>query len=166
MARLLGRRGERRSRVQVGDRGGPRAIGVMFPLVVLAAAVVMLTLFCHHLLVAAADGEAVEVGTLPLYVAACCFLLAAGAVVVLQSIRVAQRVAGPEYRLIQSLRRIRAGDVSFRIHLRRSELLHELAAECNALLDWLNHNPPVGARTGTDVFEVGALDVDIPEGNA
>jgi len=72
--------------------------------------VVGLTLLCHRLLVSAAAGGAIGSGQVPLYVAAGCFLFAAGAVVVIQSLRVAQRVAGPEHRLIQSLRRIRTGE--------------------------------------------------------
>ena len=135
-------------------------IGVALPLLILVGALVTLTLYCDHLLQTAVTGDAVRSGSLPLYVAAGCFLFAAGVVVVLQSMCVAQRVAGPEYRLIQSLRRLRAGDASFRIHLRRGDLLHGLAEECNALLDWINSNPPVGVQTGTDVFELADLDKD------
>jgi len=43
--------------------------------------VVGLTLLCHRLLVSAAAGGAIGSGQVPLYVAAGCFLFAAGAVV-------------------------------------------------------------------------------------
>jgi hypothetical protein len=38
--------------------------------------------------------------------------------------------------------------------LRRGDLLTGLAEECNALLDWLNENPPRGVATGSDVVQV------------
>jgi len=149
-------------------RGAEAKIGVdpigrasiVVPLIVLAVAVVGLTLFCRAMLCGAADGQPIGSGELSLYVAAGCFLLAAGAVVVIQSVRVAQRVAGPEHRLILSLQRIRTGDLSFRVHLRKGDLLGDLAAECNTLLDWLNANPPHGARTGSDLVDI--VDADEP----
>ena len=69
-------------------------------------------------------------------------------------LRLAGRVAGPEYRLRRALQRIRTGDLGFRVNLRRGDLLAGLAQECNELLDWLNANPPRGAHTGTDIVEV------------
>lgn len=129
----------------------------LLPMAMLAVAVVVITWFCRDMLLGAVAGEATVAAELPLYVAAGCFLLAAGAVVVLQSVQVAERVAGPEYRLVQSLRRIRGGDLSFRVHLRKGDLLGGLAQECNELLEWLNQNPPSGARTGSDLLEVAEL---------
>jgi hypothetical protein len=141
---------------EIGSRclGG---FGSMVAVGVLAAAVVAVALLCRQLLVDAAAGDAVPAAVVPFYAAGACFLLAALAVVILQSMRVAQRVTGSQQRLVEGLRRIRAGDLAFRIHLRRGDLLTDLAHECNALLDWLNASPPEGARTGTDVFEVGPL---------
>lgn len=160
MTRWFGfQRGGRREFVVLGaSQVKATRIGLVVPILILVSVLVGLTLYCDHLLQSAAEGQALRSGSLPLYVAAGCFLFAASVVVVLQSMNVAQRVAGPEYRLIQSLRRIRAGDASFRIHLRRGDLLHGLAEECNALLDWINTNPPVGVQTGTDVFELAELD--------
>ena len=132
----------------------------MLPMAMPAVAVVVITWFCRDMLLGAVAGEATVAAELPLYVAAGCFLLAAGAVVVLQSLQVAERVAGPEYRLVQSLRRIRGGDLSFRVHLRKGDLLGELAQECNELLEWVNQNPPSGARTGSDLLEVTELSAE------
>lgn len=132
----------------------------MVPLAMLAIAVVVITWFCRDMLIGAIAGEATVGAELPLYVAAGCFLLAAGAVVVLQSVQVAERVSGPEFRLVQSLRRIRSGDLAFRVHLRKGDLLGGLAQECNELLEWLNQNPPSGAHTGSDLLEVAELPVE------
>ena len=111
------------------------------------------------LLDSAADGRAVTVSTLFVPFAA---LLVAGSMVVLvfQSVHVANRVAGPEHRLAQAMRRIRDGDLTFRISLRRGDLLGPLARECNELLDWLNDNPPAGAAVGSDVVSLDGREAD------
>jgi hypothetical protein len=132
-------------------------------LLFLGAAVWALTWWCSAALDAAtADGSA-HAAAVPLHVAAACFLLAAGAVVLAQSSVLARRLAGPEYRVIQSLRRMRSGDLTFRLSLRRSDLLRDVADECNAVLDWLNANPPAGSRTGTDVVEVETVESELAE---
>lgn len=129
-------------------------VAVAMPLALLLGAVVALAWYCRNLLGDADAGRLVAVGDMPLLLFVGAFLVAGAAVVAVQSLRVANRVAGPEYRLRQALQRIRSGDVGFRISLRRGDLLTGLAAECNELLEWLNHNPPAGVRTGTDVVEV------------
>lgn len=83
------------------------------------------------------------------------------AIVLIQGLRLAHRVAGPEHRLCLALRRIRSGDLDFRVQLRSGDLLTELAAECNALLDWLGHNPPGGSCASQDV--VGLLPLPAQE---
>jgi len=125
------------------------ALGV--PLVGLLAVVVALTVYCHGLLDAAAAGRTATIGEVPLFLITSAFVFASVVIVAIQSLRVAGRVAGPEYRLRQALQRITAGDVAFRVDLRRGDLLTGLARDCNELLDWLNRNPPSGARTGNDV---------------
>lgn len=89
-----------------------------------------------------------------LLLAAAGFVLASITLVLVQTVRIGNRVAGPEYRLIQVLRRIRSGDLTVRAHLRTGDLLRPLASECNALLEWLNENPPQGSITGGDLFEI------------
>lgn len=113
--------------------------------------------FCHSLLRDATAGEPVAATWLffPLAV-----LLVTGSLVVavFQTVHAANRVAGPEQRLMQSMQRIRRGDLAFRVHLRNGDLLAPLARECNELLDWLNRNPPAGATVGSDVVAVGGRD--------
>ncbi|MGE3172297.1 MAG: hypothetical protein AB7O97_06690 [Planctomycetota bacterium] len=128
--------------------------GTLLPWCALGGVIAVLTaMSCLLLDVVGRDGGA-RAGSLPLYLTAGSCLLAAVSVVVLQAARVSDRVVGPERRLVESLRRLRSGDLSFRVSLRRGDLLTDLAAECNRVLEWLNANPPAGARTGTDVFEV------------
>jgi methyl-accepting chemotaxis protein len=131
------------------------------PLLVLgtiALGLVALTAASYVALDAAASDALPQPATAPIYLAAACCLLVACLVVVVQGTRMAYRVAGPEHRLIQSLRRVRKGDLAFRVSLRRGDLLSGLAQECNELLDYLNTNPPSGAKTGTDVVDVAFED--------
>lgn len=132
--------------------------GVLRAALLLPALVVALTSLvfaetCHRLLTdAAAGGGDANSWTLMLVIGG--FVLASAVLVVVQAGRVAHRLTGPELRLVESLRRIRQGDLSFHVHLRRGDPLVNVARECNALLDWLNVNPPPGSRTGGDIVEV------------
>jgi hypothetical protein len=110
--------------------------------------------YCRHLLQQAAAGVAIELGG-GFWLAVGSFVASCAAVALLQTLRIAHRVAGPEHRLRRALQRMRGGDLGFRIALRRGDLLGGLARECNELLDWLNHNPPAGVRTGGDVVDIG-----------
>jgi hypothetical protein len=121
--------------------------------------------YCHRLLSDATAGGSVAESSLFVPFAA---LLVVGSmvVVVFQSLHVANRVAGPERRLAQAMQRMRRGDLAFRIHLRRGDLLTPLARECNELLEWLNENPPAGAEVGSDVVSVDTQEVDDEFANA
>ncbi len=129
-------------------------LAVLVPGLAMIASLVGLACYCRSLLQDAVAGRAAVVGGVGFWCAMGCFLAACGGVIVLQSVRLALRVAGPEYRLRRVLQRIRTNDVGFRVTLRRGDLLTGLAGECNELLDWLSVHPPVGARTGSDVVEV------------
>lgn len=133
------------------------------PVLGLAATIVLLTGLASHALDAAAAGTLVRPGAEWLHALAGAFLFAVGVTAMVHTARLAERVAGPEHRLIESLRRLRSGDLAFRVHLRRGDLLTELAAECNEVLEWLNRNPPHGARTGFDVYEVDNMEAEAPE---
>lgn len=137
-------------------------LALLVPLLLLVGAALALVATCAELLDLAAQGRPAELGLTPVYLAAAAFALASVVVVVVQALRVAARVAGPEHRLRLALQRIRAGDLDFRVHLRRGDLLGDLARECNELLDWLNANPPRGVRrTGGDTVELGVIE-DVP----
>ncbi len=125
--------------------------------VLLAFGACVVAAFCHDLIEEAAASH-IHVPTLvPLFVALLGFVAAATLVLWFQAMRLAQRLAGPAYRLVKSMERIRGGDISFRVHLRRGDHLTEVAAEMNSLLDWLNANPPRGVKTGGDLVRVGRV---------
>ncbi|MCB9886250.1 MAG: hypothetical protein H6838_12205 [Planctomycetes bacterium] len=137
-----------------GDDSRLVRMALALPLLLLLLAVVALTMFCGELLERAATGQPAELGLGAIYLLAGTFLFASAVMVAVQSLRVAARVSGPEHRLRLAMQRIRSGDVGFRVNLRRGDLLGELAQECNALLDWLNQNPPGAVRTGGDLVEL------------
>ncbi|MEZ5964386.1 MAG: hypothetical protein R3F56_11115 [Planctomycetota bacterium] len=127
----------------------------LIPTIGLALATLIVAVFCRRLLGEALEQDVELPSLVPLFVSILGFTLAAGAVVVFQALRFSHRIAGPAYRLIRSMERVRSGDISFRVNLRRGDHLTEVAAEMNNLIDWLNENPPSGVRTGTDLVRVG-----------
>jgi hypothetical protein len=135
-------------------------IAVLVPVCLLVAALLLVTLLCAGLMSERSEGVASAGSEAILLMATGGFLLVSAAVVVVQAMRVAHRVGGPEYRMIQTLRQVRSGDMTWRVHLRRGDLLRDLADECNELIEWLNQNPPRGATVGGDLVEI---DVDASE---
>ncbi|MFT4841100.1 MAG: hypothetical protein ACJA0V_002314 [Planctomycetota bacterium] len=71
-----------------------------------------------------------------------------------------RRFHRPEQQVRAAMQRIRAGDVGFRVALRRGEPLSRLLHECNGMLEWLNRNPPCGVRIDADVFDIESDDED------
>jgi methyl-accepting chemotaxis protein len=133
---------------------GLRHVALLLPVGVILVTSLVLTDYCRQLLATAGQAAPVLVDHITVTLVLGGFLLAAAALVVVQAGRVAARVEGPERRLVQALRRMRDGDLTFRVHLRRGDPLGGVARECNELLDWLNAHPPVGARVGGDIVEV------------
>jgi HAMP domain-containing protein len=134
----------------------------LLPEFLIVACTLVLIWFFRRLLVDAQRSD-IELGTLlPLFLAMMGLALAAGVLVVGQASRSARRLAGPSQRLVVAMRRTQRGDIAHRVHLRHGDSLKEVAAEFNKLLDWLNENPPPGAKTGTDLIEVDEKGADLP----
>ena len=147
-------------RNRTGDRrrGGPAGVArtrwAAPVLCALGAVAAGAFVYAWSALAHADDPAAGQPSSMPIQVLAAAMVALACGVVVTVGLGAADRVAGPEHRLVQSLRRMRSGDLSFRVSLRAGDLLGDLATECNAVLDWLNENPPQGARTGSDLLDV------------
>lgn len=61
-------------------------------------------------------------------------------------VRVSHRIAGPSYRIRQTLKAVMEGRGETRAHLRRGDFLDEIAQDVNAFLDWSKHRaPPEGS---------------------
>jgi hypothetical protein len=126
-------------------------LSLTLPGAIMAVSLLSLVAWSHSLLTAAAAGRGGDPAGVGFWLAVGGFFAASAAVVVVQSVRLARRVAGPELRLRRALQRIRSHDIGFRVTLRRGDLLSDLARECNEVLEWLNANPPAGVRMGSDV---------------
>lgn len=74
---------------------------------------------------------------LPLGIGLFVGILAFGATLVVQALRVSHRVQGAAYRLVKSMERIREGDLDFTVKLRNNDHLHDVAAELNRLMEWI-----------------------------
>ncbi len=127
---------------------------VLVPGVGLALTITAVALLSRQLLVNSLHEDVTLEQIYPLLAAVVGFLVVCCSVVAIQGLRLTHRVAGPAYRIRTSLERIRAGDVAFRLTLRRGDCLRDVAEEVNRLLDWLNENPPQGVRTGGDLVTV------------
>ena len=130
------------------------------PYIAMVVSMIVLALYCHRVLHAASTGADSFDNAVPMVLAVCGFLLASGLAVILQAYHLAQRVAGPAQRLQQAMTRIRNGDIAFRVHLRRGDLLREVAGDFNDLLDWLNRTLPGDMKRGNDVVDVDHEDED------
>ncbi|MBX3462054.1 MAG: hypothetical protein KF830_02705 [Planctomycetes bacterium] len=131
-----------------------RHLALVLPVLVVAATSLLLVDHCRVLLADAGAADRVVRADLRLVFVLGGFVLACAALVGVQAARVAGRLMGPERRLVDALRRMRSGDLAFRVHVRRGDPLTGVVRECNELLDWLNANPPAGVRTGGDVIEM------------
>jgi hypothetical protein len=137
--------------------GSPLArIVLLIPALGLVAAVLVLVFVWRGMFADAVAGRPAALGEAPLVWTLALFVLTSAGVLVVQAGHGAARVAGPEYRLRQALRRIRGGDFAFRVQLRRGDPLGGLASECNLLLDWLAERAPERARIADDVVDLVA----------
>lgn len=112
------------------------------PAAVLAGIAVFTGIYCSDVLgeARALDQELPDL--MPLIWLVMAFELVAAGMLVMHALRLSHTIAGPAYRIAKSLERIRSGDFSFRVNLRKGDHLTELRDEMNLLLDWLQQNQP------------------------
>lgn len=119
----------------------------LFPAIALGLIAVVTGIWCSNALEQAIATDRDMPNLMPLVYTVISFEVLAGVFLLLNSVRVSHRVAGPAYRICKSLERIRSGDLAFAVKLRTDDHLTEVADEMNRLLDWLNDNPPSGCVT-------------------
>jgi methyl-accepting chemotaxis protein len=132
----------------------------LLPAIGLAVCGAGIALSCDALLTEALAAKPALPSLLPMFVAFGAYVLVSVAVVVRQATLFSNRIAGPVWRLVRSMQRVREGDLTFRVTLRRGDHLEELVVEFNRLIEWLNENPPPGAKTGSDLVDVEDAHVD------
>lgn len=90
-------------------------------------------------------------GLMPLFLCMSAFVLVSTVFLVwslvTNSVKISHLVAGPAFRICQSIKQIRGGNIGFKIALRKGDFLTEIRDELNLLLDTLNENPPSGFTT-------------------
>lgn len=134
---------------------------ILLPTIGLALSTMVVAVFCRQLLMEALQFDAELPSLTPLLVSVLAFFVVCSVVMAVQGLRFSHRIAGPAYRIVKSFERIREGDISFRVTLRKGDYLTEVADELNLTLDWLNENPPASVvTTGGDVVDVGSDDLD------
>ncbi len=114
------------------------------PILTLIGATVAVAMLGSRVLNEARSTDAEITSLFPLFLALVLLILSAGGMVALQALRYSHRIAGPSYRLLQSMERIKRGHLEFRVELRDGDELQEIADGINGLLDWLEEHPPAG----------------------
>lgn len=112
------------------------------PCLGMAAAIVLLGVFCSRLSSEALDAGVELPSLLWVFLATAAFIVVAMAFVLWTALRISHRVAGPGYNIGRVLERVRAGDLGARVHLRKGDYLGAVADHVNAHLEWLQQHPP------------------------
>lgn len=133
------------------------------PTLLFLASTAAVVVCVRRLLDEAASGSAELPGLPWMIVAAVATFFSGAGIVLVQAYRSRQRLTGPSRRMQRALRKIRLGDLSFRIRLRRGDPLRRVADEVNLMLDWLNAHPPEGEDVllGGDLVDVEDIDSDV-----
>ena len=119
----------------------------LVPAIALSLMMALVCYFCYQVYEQAVDLGIRFDGLMQLFFSVSGFVIVAAVFMLSSALMTSHRVAGPAYRLIQSLKQIREGDVAFQIKLRTGDYLTEIADELNILLNVLNENPPSGFKT-------------------
>jgi len=157
---------QERRRTIVIDRAVQRRIVasvVLVPTAALAVAALVVAVFCRRLVHEARAAEADLPSLLPLFLTILGFCVVCSVVIAVRGLRFSHRIAGPTYRICRDLATIRTtGDAALRIRVRKADFLHELAAEINEFLDWVETRrrapPPCDAEAplASSVSDSGA----------
>lgn len=127
----------------------------MLPLAALCVLTVVVSVLAAKLVAdaAAAESELPNLGLL--LMAVICLISAMAGAILFVAFRFSHRVAGPTYRIVESLKRMRAGDFGFQVQLRDGDFLGEIADQVNETLVALRagqggeRQPPAAADAGS-----------------
>jgi len=147
---------KRRNSMIVAPVVQKRAIGKGSALSILGLGITLIlaAISCLRLMRESLAGDPERGSVIPLMLCILGFFVCAASLALFQGLRYSNRIVGPTRRLCSIMRKMREGDLTVRAHLRRGDYLKELAQELNSLIDWLNENPPPGAKTGGDLVQV------------
>lgn len=135
----------------------------LFPLVALTILTITLTVFSRRLMAEAAAEEVVLPTLEPLLASVICLTAGFAITILYVALRFSQRIAGPTYRITQSLKDVQEGKLDLRIKLRDGDFLEEIAQELNvtlALIESLKGSPAGNAQTASPVADEASAAVD------
>ena len=119
----------------------------LLPSIALAGIAVFTGFYVKGMMTEAIATDSELPNLMPLFYLVIIFELMAAVFLMVNSLKISHKVAGPAYRICKSLEQMRSGDISLTVKLRQGDHLGEIRDELNLLLDYLNENPPKGART-------------------
>lgn len=130
------------------------------PALVLSVTTVVLCVFCTNLADEALMARVELPSLVPILVTVIGFLVVAVGYVMLNALKISNRIAGPMYRLRNTLEDVKAGDFTARATLRDSDFLKVFADDLNDFLDWLEEHPPQDVATESSAAAHSAVAAD------
>ena len=109
----------------------------LLPLVGVIAMALTVALLCDRVVAEAAACDVQLPNLSLLLISVVCMTCSMACSTLYVAFRFSHRVAGPSYRLIESMKQIATGDLSFRVRLRNGDFLKEVADQMNVMLDAL-----------------------------
>lgn len=139
---------QRRKQIVVNKKYQNRIIFAISwpPALCLVLTAVALGVFCWKLSIEAYEADADLPSLVPVFLTTVGFLVLASVFQFFNALKFSHRVAGPVVNIARILKAIRGGDLSARVHLRRGDLVMDIADEVNGFLDWLEDHPPTGSE--------------------
>lgn len=114
------------------------------PAVALAIATVLISMFCFRLQSEAVAARVQLPSLTPLLITLFGFVAVASLFIMLNAMRISNRVSGPAHNIARAMQRIREGELDFKVVLRDGDQLECLEEEVNKTLEWLREHPPQG----------------------
>jgi len=155
------REGSQRRRTLVVDAPLQRAfvVDVAFvPGLAMGVATLIVAALCQKVSDEAAAADVDLASLVPLFLAFALFVLASGGAVVLQALKISNRIAGPQLNMRRIVDRVLAGDHTQRVQLRNGDFMQSAAADINRLIEHFTKAPAATreVEASTDVGDVPA----------
>ncbi|MHC5066316.1 MAG: hypothetical protein ACYTG5_20350 [Planctomycetota bacterium] len=131
------------------------------PALCLILTAVALGIFCWKLSIEALEADAELPSLVPVFLTTIGFLVIASVFQYFNALKFSHRVAGPVVNIARILKDFRGGNLSARVHLRRGDLVMDIADEVNGFLDWLEDHPPSGMDREAELDKKSDSDAEL-----
>lgn len=126
------------------------------PTLAMGIATLVVAGLCQRVNNEAAAAEVELASLVPLFTAFALFVFASGAAVVLQALKISNRIAGPQVNMRHVVDRVLAGERDLRVRLREGDFMQSAADDINRLIEHLTAEAARVAPTTPDVEDVPA----------